>query len=1718
MQAIKYRLPRSCAVAAAIALCIASGNAHATTWTVTSTDDDATNPATLRGAIAAAADGDTIVFDASLAGATIALVKANGPLEYSGSLTIEGPASAPVTIDGGGAAADASGLSYKGSSRTTYLIHATGASATTTLRNLVFTGSKMTQAAATPDVGPAVSILGNAVIDSCCWTNNGTARSGNFGQNDGGGCLRVVGDLTLSNSTFTKNGASGAGGNYVIGGTVCAKGANVLVTNCVFSETYGWDGNHGSANDLGTLAFASTVTSATVVDTLFEKNAAGHGPGGIYISGAGASSRYLVRHCAFRENWGAASQVRHGAAMCMGNQGNLVVEDTEFDLGRANAWGPALRVDNGSSKVVLANCTFVNNDGNEWGGGAVDTRCDAWYVNCTAAGNVNRNSDVRGSTFFVWTTVNVLNSAVAWNYYKTGAEINDVSRYQGTLNAYNSYFHTAGNGPQTKVDVSDYDADTKFFADPMQTVSSFSIFGQTLTHANAISTPVLRNDASNPDAARVVAIDKDGVLFRTGWPVKHDANWENIAYSQDGGSTWTALRGSAAAATIPLAADARGEAYPVVGGVPVPPIGSATVPLHAMTWDVGTNGGTIEVGGATVSTATSTTVIDGDAPVPPGTPGKSGCNFVGWNTNPDATTALDLAVVSAAGDATYYAIFKEAASTALVNWYDEDGTTLLGSTSVDAGDQPTFVDPVKPADAQYTYSFAGWIDMDVPGAAAVPTASLPAVAGGTTVNYKASYAPTLRAYAVVFENWDGTVLRTNTLDYGTAIVAPDDPSRPPTVDYSYTFAGWSPALASGATVTGAVVYAAIYATAENAVSVDSADYEHRLTFSVSGYDGAETLENFPVLVRLSTTMTKDGTAASGFSYVDFAPGGGDIRFVLGDGTAAGSLLIHEIDTWNVTGESTVWVSLPAVTNGATFTMLWSPADGTVEPDAFTPARIWTKAGYLGVWHFNAAEGGVYANAAGGGHGARPAASATEYASGGAVGGYVKPAAGGIFVDDSADWVDFVTNVTAELWLDRDGGNTGWLFGSGGDDMIHQGAAIRMDGYIIGNGIHSNQRKNYVPTSGWHHLAVNFRNDGSPVAVVDGETSLSFWRGGGDAIDGNNSHFFHNAADTTYMNDTYRLFAKLSLTSRGDGNASYTAFADEFRFRRGGSSTDWIQASWDTSVAGSTFLSNGGVVSTGGTKISGIEAAPSWTQASVTGTFAVQTGADPFSATLTVNGVTRTGTISDAFTTFATVFTNLVPGTAYTATFAATVDGTPVSTNLSFTTTALPAPSVTSIGIGPDAGKVSVEAPFSPEKSDWTVRVDFAPVVEGGAAAAIAADDDGTNLVAAVAAGLDRDADYVATFRILAEDGTTTVVSTEGVTFTVGGYPSIQPYDFLQEWTFSVTNHVSEDGKAVLGEVNYLPIPLRLSPGNPEGFAPRRYRGGAMLRAEQDGQSLPIEVETWNRDGECVVWVSVPVITNGATFSLLAAPRSGVAHPAARPERIWTRAGYVGVWHLSATNAVGVFEDSSGVLGPTRDIFGGVFTNGVVGGGIVGNGRLVVSNDVATGFSFPDGVSSELWVVPTSSDGHGRPFSSMASGTTGYGWSVKTDNYYSPTILGTGWSNASSGRNWSQPDPPVPRHLSSSTGSTYFLFTDGSQRNTWNISSYVSPSFPRGIGLLSYTTGNNYMNGLADELRIRNRASEAVWHRANYLAMRPDVPYLGVKLSRDFPPATIMIVW
>ena len=133
--------------------------------------------------------------------------------------------------------------------------------------------------------------------------------------------------------------------------------------------------------------------------------------------------------------------------------------------------------------------------------------------------------------------------------------------------------------------------------------------------------------------------------------------------------------------------------------------------------------------------------------------------------------------------------------------------------------------------------------------------------------------------------------------------------------------------------------------------------------TVGGYSGESTLTDFPVLVRITEYDSGTGRGIQGFSYADCASGGSDISFALADGT----ILPHEVDTWDTAGESLVWVRLPSLSGTTTsFYLRWNDA----APPAYTPSAVWSGADFAGVWHMNGASG-VVADATGHGLDATP---------------------------------------------------------------------------------------------------------------------------------------------------------------------------------------------------------------------------------------------------------------------------------------------------------------------------------------------------------------------------------------------------------------------------------------------------------------------------------------------------------------------------------------------------------------------------------------------------------------------------------------------------------------------------------------------------------------------------------------------------------------------------
>lgn len=108
-----------------------------------------------------------------------------------------------------------------------------------------------------------------------------------------------------------------------------------------------------------------------------------------------------------------------------------------------------------------------------------------------------------------------------------------------------------------------------------------------------------------------------------------------------------------------------------------------------------------------------------------------------------------------------------------------------------------------------------------------------------SASYTASFAP--NEYTIIFVNEDGTELQKSLFAYGTMPVYNGaTPTKPASAQYTYTFAGWSPAIA---TVTANATYTATYSSSvnsytltlsgENGVVTGAGSYEYGSVVNVS---------------------------------------------------------------------------------------------------------------------------------------------------------------------------------------------------------------------------------------------------------------------------------------------------------------------------------------------------------------------------------------------------------------------------------------------------------------------------------------------------------------------------------------------------------------------------------------------------------------------------------------------------------------------------------------------------------------------------------------------------------------------------------------------------------------------------------------------------------------------------------------------------------------------
>ena len=213
--------------------------------------------------------------------------------------------------------------------------------------------------------------------------------------------------------------------------------------------------------------------------------------------------------------------------------------------------------------------------------------------------------------------------------------------------------------------------------------------------------------------------------------------------------------------------------------------------------------------------------------------------FAGWSPVIEAVTKPQ----------TYVATYEKTNNAYTVTFINADGSKLQ-SESLALGVMPEYrgAVPTKAADAEFTYTFAGW---DSP---------IETVTGDKT--YQATYTKTTNQYTVTFKNEDGKVLATEKLAYGVMpAYRGATPAKAADAQYTYTFAAWSPAIG---TVTGDATYTATYTRTD-----------HKYTVTFKNEDGkvlaTEQLAYGVMPEYQGETPTKANDADNSYTFAGWTP-------------------------------------------------------------------------------------------------------------------------------------------------------------------------------------------------------------------------------------------------------------------------------------------------------------------------------------------------------------------------------------------------------------------------------------------------------------------------------------------------------------------------------------------------------------------------------------------------------------------------------------------------------------------------------------------------------------------------------------------------------------------------------------------------------------------------------------------------------------------------------
>jgi len=314
----------------------------------------------------------------------------------------------------------------------------------------------------------------------------------------------------------------------------------------------------------------------------------------------------------------------------------------------------------------------------------------------------------------------------------------------------------------------------------------------------------------------------------------------------------------------------------------------------------------------------------------------------------------------------------------------------------------------------------------------------------------------------------------------------------------------------------------------------------------SGYTGSTTLNDFPVLIMLDSTK---------IDYADFSANGDDLRFST---SQTAGLIPHEIEVWNTSGISYIWVQVPALSSSTD--SIWMHWDNPNASSLAGSYMVWSG-NYAAAWHLD----GTLDSSENMNDGTNSGTST--------VSGLIGNAAS----FDGSDYISMPTNIgtsglgSVSFWFKTThnftdhghmfhargaGGSDGQANGLGSHNELHVdfvSGANTVRGFIEGTSsgntdmaLTSTQTTN---DGSWHYLTFTWDQAGQGIIYIDGSQSVSLT---------------HDA--TVFDFDT-----SVNLGKPEENVRYYTGDMDEVRLSSVARSADWVHASYLSQQANSTFI-------------------------------------------------------------------------------------------------------------------------------------------------------------------------------------------------------------------------------------------------------------------------------------------------------------------------------------------------------------------------------------------------------------------------------------------------------------------------------------------------------------------------------------------------------------------